>query len=51
MTRVVLDLGSTNYTRVNGNRVGEAQLHHGDEVKFGRARCVFLAANGPDPVA
>jgi pSer/pThr/pTyr-binding forkhead associated (FHA) protein len=50
-TWVVLDLGSTNYTRVNGNRVGEAQLHHGDEVTFGRARCVFLAPGGPDPVA
>ena len=44
---VVLDLGSTNYTRVNGNRIGEAELHHGDEVKFGRARCVFLTAEGP----
>ena len=46
---VVLDLGSTNYTRVNGNRIGEAQLHHGDEVKFGRARCVFLTAEGALP--
>ena len=47
---VVLDLGSTNYTRVNGNRIGEAQLQHGDEVRFGRARCLFLTADGPDPV-
>ena len=39
---VVLDLGSTNFTRVNGNRVREAELQHGDEVRFARARCVFL---------
>ena len=37
----VLDLGSTNYTRVNGERVGERALRHGDEVRFGRARCRF----------
>jgi pSer/pThr/pTyr-binding forkhead associated (FHA) protein len=48
-TWVVLDLGSTNYTRVNGNRIAEAELHHGDEVKFGRARCVFLTAEGAEP--
>jgi pSer/pThr/pTyr-binding forkhead associated (FHA) protein len=38
---VLLDLGSTNFTRVNGNRIGEAVLQEGDEVRFGRARCVF----------
>ena len=38
---VVVDLGSTNFTRVNGNRIGEAELQDGDEVHFGRARCVF----------
>lgn len=38
---VLLDLGSTNFTRVNGNRVGEAELQDGDLVQFGRARCVF----------
>ena len=48
---VVVDLGSTNYTRVNGNRIGEAELHHGDEVKFGRARCVFLTDEGALPEA
>jgi pSer/pThr/pTyr-binding forkhead associated (FHA) protein len=41
---VVVDLGSTNYTRVNGNRIGEAELEDGDEVRFGRARCVFRLA-------
>jgi pSer/pThr/pTyr-binding forkhead associated (FHA) protein len=43
---VVIDLGSTNYTRVNGNRIGEAELQDGDEVRFGRARCVFRVGNG-----
>lgn len=40
---VVKDLGSTNYTRVNGEVVTERRLQHGDEVRFARARCVFLA--------
>jgi pSer/pThr/pTyr-binding forkhead associated (FHA) protein len=39
---VVLDLGSTNRTRVNGDVVTERELRHGDEVRFARARCVFL---------
>lgn len=43
---VVIDLGSTNYTRVNGNRIGEAELADGDEVRFGRARCVFRTTDG-----
>jgi pSer/pThr/pTyr-binding forkhead associated (FHA) protein len=47
----VLDLGSTNLTRVNGEVVAEKELRHGDEVCFGRARCVFLVDGGPDPVA
>ena len=47
---VVLDLGSTNYTRVNGERVSERTLTHGDEVRFARARCLFLVST-PDPVA
>jgi pSer/pThr/pTyr-binding forkhead associated (FHA) protein len=47
---VVLDLGSTNHTRVNGERVAERALAHGDEVRFARARCLFLAES-VDPVA
>ncbi len=40
---VVVDLGSTNFTRVNGERVRrERELAHGDELTLGRARCVFL---------
>jgi len=48
---VVCDLGSTNLTRVNGEVVGERELRHGDEVRFARARCVFLADGDTDPVA
>ncbi len=46
----VLDLGSTNCTRVNGDVVAERELRHGDEVKFARARCLFVAEDGADPV-
>ena len=38
---VVLDLGSTNFTRVNGDVVRERTLKDGDEVRFGRAVCRF----------
>jgi len=39
---VVLDLGSTNLTRVNGRVVGEQELVSGDEVQFARARLRFV---------
>jgi len=38
----VIDLGSTNLTRVNGEVVAEQKLHHGDELRFARARCLFV---------
>ena len=41
---VVLDLGSTNLTRVNGTVVSECVLKNGDEVRFGRAVCRFVLA-------
>ena len=41
---VVVDLGSTNLTRVNGDAVYERELAHGDEVRFARATCRFLLA-------
>ena len=41
---VVLDLGSTNLTKVNGAVVTECILRDGDEVRFGRARCRFELA-------
>lgn len=44
----LIDLGSTNHTRVNGERVAERVLRHGDEVRFARARCVFLE-DAPEP--
>ena len=46
---VVVDLGSTNLTRVNGEVVLECELHHGDEVRFARAKCQFLLEGGPAP--
>lgn len=40
----LLDLESTNKTRVNGAVVTEAPLRHGDEIRFGRAVCRYLDA-------
>jgi pSer/pThr/pTyr-binding forkhead associated (FHA) protein len=43
---VLVDLGSTNFTRVNGERIRrERELQDGDLLTFGRARCRFLAAD------
>ena len=40
---VLVDLGSTNFTRLNGQRVRrECELADGDELRFARARCRFL---------
>jgi hypothetical protein len=41
---VVVDLDSTNGTRVNGVRVGERELHDGDELAFGNTRMIFQAS-------
>ena len=39
---VICDLDSTNFTRVNGQRVRrETELADGDELRFARAVCVF----------
>ena len=44
-----VDLGSTNFTRVNGQRVRrERELTDGDELQFGRARCRFVSAPGAE---
>jgi predicted component of type VI protein secretion system len=48
---VLLDLGSTNLTRVNGEVVLERELRHGDEIRFARAKCRFLLDGGADPLA
>ncbi len=40
----VRDLDSTNFTRVNGQRIRrEQELSDGDELQFARARCQFRA--------
>jgi pSer/pThr/pTyr-binding forkhead associated (FHA) protein len=39
----LLDLGSTNLTRVNGEVIGERELKDGDQIRFARASCVFRA--------
>ena len=49
---VLVDLGSTNLTRVNGDVVRERPLADGDEVRFSRATCRFFlsgAAPGEPP--
>lgn len=38
---VLIDLGSTNLTRVNNEVVVERELVPGDELRFARARCRF----------
>jgi pSer/pThr/pTyr-binding forkhead associated (FHA) protein len=45
---VVVDLDSTNYTRVNGEVVHYRNLADGDEVQFARAKCRFRLS-GPAP--
>jgi hypothetical protein len=41
---VVIDLESTNGTRVNGVRVTERELQDGDELAFGNTRMIFQAS-------
>jgi len=41
---VVVDLGSTNGTKVNGVRVAEHELRDGDEVRFGNTAMHFEAS-------
>ena len=38
---VVIDLDSTNFTKVNGERVAEQPLKAGDRIHFSRAVCVY----------
>jgi len=40
---VVIDLDSTNFTKVNGERVTEKPLQGGDRIQFSRAVCVYEA--------
>lgn len=41
---VLVDLGSTNGTRVNGTRVSSHELHEGDEIAFGTTVLRFEAS-------
>ena len=41
---VVVDLNSTNGTKVNGMRVQEHELHDGDELSFGNTHMRFEAS-------
>lgn len=41
---VLIDLGSTNGTRVNGVRVNERELVDGDELTFGNTHLIFQAS-------
>jgi hypothetical protein len=45
----VRDVGSTNGTYVNRERIEEAQLNEGDEVQVGKFRLVFLLGPGTRP--
>jgi pSer/pThr/pTyr-binding forkhead associated (FHA) protein len=48
----VIDLSSTNRTRVNDEVVAQRQLRDGDEVRFARAVCRFvLGPSAPVPAA
>ena len=40
---VVVDLGSTNFTKVNGQRITEKALASGDRIEFSRALCLYEA--------
>jgi sigma-B regulation protein RsbU (phosphoserine phosphatase) len=45
----LIDLGSTNGTFLNGERVvGERKLHHGDLIKVGESKLVFSERAAPD---
>jgi hypothetical protein len=41
---IVVDLGSTNGTRVNGVRISEHTLRDGDEIMFGNTQVIFTAS-------
>ena len=43
-TFTLVDLGSTNGTKVNGVRVAQRELQDGDELTFGNIRLIFQAS-------
>ena len=44
----VHDVGSLNGTYVNGDRVDDAELQNGDEVRIGKFRLMFFASDAKD---
>ena len=44
----VHDVGSLNGTYVNGDRVDDAELANGDEVRIGKFRLIFFASDAKD---
>lgn len=46
---VVRDLNSTNGTRVNGQRVVETKLSHGDTVGFAHIQCQYISTSRDKP--
>ena len=42
-THVVVDLDSTNLTKVNGEKIKEKPLSAGDQIHFSRALCIYEA--------
>ena len=44
----VHDVGSLNGTYLNGDRVDEAELQNGDEVRIGKFRLIFFASDIKD---
>ena len=41
---ILVDLGSTNGSKVNGERITQRELRDGDELVFGNTRLVFQAS-------
>lgn len=50
MVWALVDLGSQNGTLVNGKRVTETEIHHGDQIRIG-ALTYFFSATGEVPAA
>jgi pSer/pThr/pTyr-binding forkhead associated (FHA) protein len=46
---VVRDLNSTNGTRVNGQRIVETRLYHGDAVAFGHIQLQYFSSSKSAP--
>ncbi|MBN2498841.1 MAG: AgmX/PglI C-terminal domain-containing protein [Deltaproteobacteria bacterium] len=45
----IIDMGSSEGTFVNGEKVNKASLKHGDEIQLGDTRLVYLVPGGAEP--